>query len=370
MTINDYSITNHKSKRILWLDVARTFAILCVVLCHSVEHIYPLNLESISAMDLSAKYLAFFAFTIGRLGVPIFFFISGYLLLSRNFDSSSCLTFWKKNLVPLLICSELWILIINIYFNLIRNTNLDISDLLLQMLFLKNFNISHLWYLPVIVGIYVFIPFISKVLNNFDPKLFILPYILAYIGFFIIPMINLLFQFTDMVSLRTNMNVAFVGGSYGLYLVTGFFISKGYFDKINKFLLFLTSLIALSLAVVLQVCFYSKGFYNPIWYDSPLIFITSFCIFLIFKNTNFEMLSSKLTLFDKSIKQIALLSFGIYMVHKPILDNIVQFNLIEIRRSIKLILVFFVAFVLSWILVEVLNKIPRLGKILLLIKNR
>lgn len=36
---------NQEKNRIIYLDIARTFAIIFVVLCHSVELIYKMNLQ-------------------------------------------------------------------------------------------------------------------------------------------------------------------------------------------------------------------------------------------------------------------------------------------------------------------------------------
>lgn len=73
---------NAQRKRILWLDYARCFAIICVVFIHSVERIYnAYDMQETAQMAAGSLLFRDAAFAIGRLGVPVFLAISGYLLL-------------------------------------------------------------------------------------------------------------------------------------------------------------------------------------------------------------------------------------------------------------------------------------------------
>lgn len=75
------------SNRIVKLDMARTFAILCVVLCHCSEMIYTQQSVKVAELGISSRIFMFGTFTIGRLGVPIFLYLSGILLLKKTIDS-------------------------------------------------------------------------------------------------------------------------------------------------------------------------------------------------------------------------------------------------------------------------------------------
>ena len=77
------SVIDYKTNRVFWLDVARTIAIIMVVLNHATEHIYKLNINFFEHLSFSSKIFAHMAFTTGRLGVPIFLFLTGYLLLGK-----------------------------------------------------------------------------------------------------------------------------------------------------------------------------------------------------------------------------------------------------------------------------------------------
>lgn len=86
-----------KKNRIIYLDIARTFAIILVVLCHSVTLIYKMNLQEWNLISLNAKIFKTIIFTLGRMGVPLFLFLTGYLLLNRKYDNDADIKkFYKK----------------------------------------------------------------------------------------------------------------------------------------------------------------------------------------------------------------------------------------------------------------------------------
>ena len=95
--------------RIVSFDVIRLIAISCVVLCHSVETVY--KTDHLSLGYGVTHYL-------GRLGVPLFLFLTGALLINKEFDSGSIKRFFSHNWLGLVITSEVWILVYWVYGSL------------------------------------------------------------------------------------------------------------------------------------------------------------------------------------------------------------------------------------------------------------
>lgn len=92
--------------RIQSFDIARSFAIICVVLCHSIEFAYS-NVYYLNLSENSQIFRIIF-FTISRLGVPIFLFLTGALILKKQIESDDdILKFYKNNLLPLFIAIEI-----------------------------------------------------------------------------------------------------------------------------------------------------------------------------------------------------------------------------------------------------------------------
>ena len=152
-------------KKYFSLDLLRAFAILCVILVHTTERVYQFNLEAMPFYTLQRQWFALTLFTIGRMGVPIFLFLTGYLFLGRRFDEEYTALFYKRNLLGLLITVEIWIILYHAFNAWFYQIPFNLNELLRNMLFLKATNMSHMWYIPAILGIYLFIPFVSRALS-------------------------------------------------------------------------------------------------------------------------------------------------------------------------------------------------------------
>ncbi len=85
------------TKHLPWIDLLRIVSISLVVLCHATEEgIYNLSLSSVLSMQSACRIFPFTCFTLGRLGVPLFLLISGYLFLDREYNVLTTKRFWKK----------------------------------------------------------------------------------------------------------------------------------------------------------------------------------------------------------------------------------------------------------------------------------
>lgn len=346
--------------RIAWLDVARICAIMSVVLCHATESTYTLNLEQVPTWNFLTRWFVFSLFTIGRLGVPIFFFLSGYLLLDRVYDNEKCLSFWKNKLLPLLISAEIWIVLINLFLKYFRNVQLNMKHLLLQMLFLEKVNMGHMWYLPVIVGMYIFLPFFSYAIRNFKLKTFMMPFTVAVVYLFGVPLLKLLLKAWGYdVAVNVELNLNYFGAAYGVYMFIGFLFKKKVFDKVKTAHLYLGLVLFFVMAVMSQIYLYSKQVRYNIWYDSPFLLVASVCLFALFYKNRIISVTSW-------IKRIAICSFGIYLVHRPVQFVLIKY--INVGNPWKLFVLWIISFIISWLIVEVINKIPKLGRLLFLIQ--
>ena len=155
-------------KRIRWIDLARAFGILTVVLCHCVHEIYRLQLTYMSSLHRTGRLFGFAAFTAGRLGVPLFLMISGYLLLNRSYTADRCRHFFRHNFLRLLACTEIWFLFYHIFLSVTNLQDFSLRDMLLEMLFIKNGSIGHMWYMPVILGVYLLLPAAANALHSLE----------------------------------------------------------------------------------------------------------------------------------------------------------------------------------------------------------
>ena len=76
-------------RRLYSLDLVRTVALLSVLAWHTME-LLPMPGFSTLVPESPLKFVVFFTINIvGRLGVPLFLFLTGYLLLSRTIEEGA-----------------------------------------------------------------------------------------------------------------------------------------------------------------------------------------------------------------------------------------------------------------------------------------
>lgn len=142
--------------RIAWIDLLETIAIFLVILCHT--PLYELNLISPSG------YIVYLLNTIKTVGVPLFFFINGYLLFSKKFDLRRHLC----KIIHLVIITIFWGALAAIVLN-----NFQITSI--SSLVAAKSHLSYLWFMGALIIIYLFFP-ILKVTYDHKPQ-----YILYFI---------------------------------------------------------------------------------------------------------------------------------------------------------------------------------------------
>lgn len=359
-----------QKKREAWLDYARIFAILCVICCHAVENYYGAVVSGNERIDFVPWIVENTLFTIGRLGVPLFLAISGTLLLNREKDVFS---FYKKSVLPLIATTEIWA-ILNYFFAVaVYRREFSFTGLLKQMLFLDDSPLSHMWYMPMIIGLYIFVPFLSKIFQQYGQiEYYIIPLLLVAFGSVIIPTLTV-FLNEDVLGVHRialKINTAFGGGVYGLYFVVGFFIGrKGLLKKIKATYLLLAMVFWLFINTIGQYYIYQHQFYtwdDLLWYTSAPIFVMGLVLFEIFrrlgkylKNINYPVVTN-----------LAKSTFGIYLLHNPVRLLCSSYLPMDgLNEMLKIIILFVASLGISIIiLLPFMLKWKKAGKILFYIK--
>lgn len=365
-------------KRIIWLDYVRALAIFLVVLTHALEGVYALSAEAVLANSTISKLFLFNVMNLTRHGVPLFLMISGYLLLSRNYALSkpkdlsdgakiyTCCDFWKKNLLNLFITVEIWIVLYNLYFVILDRRPFDFVKLIRQMLLIDSLELSHEWYIYMILGVYIFLPFVAHILNNIDLKYLILPISITVLVCMVLPTLTTVFSAYEGVwnvevlgspSVYSRMNLYYSGGSYGIYLICGYLSKKQVFSKIKIRYLILISIICFSAGTAFQWKSYLLGHPYLIWYDFFTLLPTSIAVFEIF--SRIKLNSGWLY---NVVNGISKASFGIYLMHNLVLIVLFRCLPLNIKLPIKVSVYCLIAFFTSWLVIWIISKIPKIGK--------
>lgn len=348
--------------RIIWIDAVRICAIVLVVLCHATEGIYNLELETMLTLNTVDKVLVFGLFTIGRLGVPLFLMISGYLLLDRKYDREAMTRFWKKSWLHLIICALVWFLVYDLILKFVFGRELGVMDVLRDLLFMTKVNISHVWYLLMIIGLYPLIPLAANALQAVeDRKQLRIPMAFFFLFLFLYPFLSLLLQVfcPEHPGFSSQLGEGFSGGVYGFYLICGWLLKKGTFKKIRSGWLVLTAVLPIAAAVFIMMSRYAEGVRYKIYYDSVLLLISGVSLFELFSRM-------KAVRGEKTVTWLAGFAFGVFLTHNPI-----RLYLMRIMgswgcaRQLKILILWAAVLLLGFAAAWVISLIPKAGNYLI-----
>jgi len=175
--------------RVEWIDLVRAIAILTVLYIHATDGIYIISSDAIMHYTLFSRVFQFISLFIGRIGVPFFLMITGYLLLDRSYNDERVRKFWSKNCKGLIIVTILWTVIyaVSLQFVAVGSQSVNFTEA-------GNLFFSHMWYMPMIIGMYLSMPFVASALDNFKPETINQATIVFSLLAFAIPFITLLFD--------------------------------------------------------------------------------------------------------------------------------------------------------------------------------
>ncbi len=283
---------------ISWIESLRTLACIMVILLHvSGPWLYKLN--GVNAFTWSSVALIH-SFT--RFCVPVFLMITGTLLLKQN---TSVLDFYKirfsRILKPLLFWSIVYILIY-VLFDFILGKSTSVFKVF-EFAFdsLIHGAAYHLWYMYLLIALYIFIPFSSKIIQAIHIKYLLLVLITWF------AMLSLAQYYESNQYLQA---FRFYLGYFG-YLVLGYFLnnlkmSKQFGISISIVLLILglasTFIPAYNNYIHQNINMLNRSFY----YLNTNVVVLAIGIFLFFKNIEFK---------SNLISKISKHSFGIYFIH-------------------------------------------------------
>lgn len=107
------------SKRQYYLDVARVVAVFAIVLNHAVNRsfaVYHYQSAEFNAIPLAGTLVKAACGIFSNLGVPLFLMITGALILNKSMDTADDVKrFYKRNLLPLFLTTEVWLVLIYWY---------------------------------------------------------------------------------------------------------------------------------------------------------------------------------------------------------------------------------------------------------------
>jgi len=341
-----------KTERDCWLDWCRVFAICTIVLTHCVEQFYPLSV--VTSCSYEHKIFVIFLFTIGRLGVPVFLFLSGYLLPSRHVITceDDYWQFIRKKWIPLFVCVEIWILIYGLIL-FVYSREIHWYDILRWMIFNRFIPLSHWWYMPMILGTYLAVPLLSLISKGLGRKFILSATIISTFVYVVRPMIHVCV-----------LDFSFVGDCYFTYILWGYTVCL-YREKIFEYLRKPIIVIGLFLLFALNivVCLYyqiGSGIPSFIWYSAPCLITAGMVVPLLLRTLPGVKLSFLVT--------VSINSFGVYFLHNLVLKALKPLFSLCTNGFLRCLVAWIIAMTVSLSVMAILNRFPKIRRTIFLIK--
>jgi len=346
-----------EKSRIEWIDLVRAIAILTVLYCHSVDGIYIILSDATTYFTLGSRIFQFISLFIGRMGVPFFLMITGYLLLDREYDDEKVRRFWNKNCKALIIVTLLWAAIYAVFIYAVAGGSDEVN-----MMEAGNLLFSHMWYMPMIIGMYLSLPFVSNAIKNFSKETIFQATIIFTLLAFCVPFISLLCDMNGIGGVTIQYCLGFSGGIYGVYIILGYLVKKGMFKDVSSMILMAITLVSWAICVIFQYYAFTINYDFFLWYEFPFILTGSFAFF--------ELISRKKSVrFYSAVKVLSKYSFAVFLIHNLFRIPLLIFAvLLPFTQPVNALILWVVLTIVSYVAAIVIYRIPRFGRFMLYMK--
>ena len=228
---------------------------------------------------------------------------------------------------------------------------------------MKSSIFGHMWYMPMIIGMYIFLPYVSIIVKKFKFKEMLVPLIITFIVSFALPNLKQALIILGFSSeyITSIINMSFSGYQFGFYIIIGYYIYNYKLLKNIKaktlWMIFTLSLIITTLFQVLCFSVYSD---YRVSYDFAGIFVSSLCLFEIMCRITDE---HKKQIFE----YISKISLSIFFVHRPLFFILNKIIVFPCSIVLNIIIYYIIVLLFSILIIKVLSKNKFLKKYLLFV---
>lgn len=345
-----------KNRRVCY-DVLRIVAAFSVVMLHSAAQFwYTLDINSREWLVANSYNSVF------RFGVPVFVMISGALFLDNEYELD-IKRLYRHNILRLAVLFVIWSAIYGAWdCRFVTLRELGIVGLLREMVYGK----YHLWFLPMLIGIYMLLPILKEWLEH--ARMETLRYFLLL--FFVVQICRETFAaLTTMGELEYILGLGKVDMvcSYIGYFLWGYYLSHvGVGDKLRR-VIYIGALPA-ALCNILLGNYLALKAGAPVAeiYDSYGIFtfviVTAVYVFAV-EHINKPTFDSRA---GRLIRELSADTLGVYLLHIGLLEGLEQIGLhnMLITNVIGIPLQAILCFAICIAAAALLRRIPVVGKYL------
>ena len=339
----------------MWIHCLRAIAMVMVIILHSAAPLlYRFDSSESSAWMTGNLYDSFV-----RPCVPIFFMISGYLLLNKN---EAIADFIQKRLKKIIVPLVAWSLIYILWKVNFEGAKFDFPHSIIETLFSPAY--YHLWFIYSIVGLYLAVPIFRPFTSTASNSSLLYFILIWFIVVAALPWIQ------KALGVRSRYELNLFTGFMG-YLVLGAYLGRLNYARIHA---------AIS-ALIIITCFFItaygtyhlskiKGSLDATLYDylAPNVIISAGAWMVLIKFLSDETTARLPKPLSTAIVSISTLSFGIYLVHAMIITalkyGIFGFKVSALygNPSYTIPLTLITTLIISYAIVYFISKLPILNK--------
>lgn len=332
--------------RVYYLDILRLLATFAVILLH------------VSGIFMRENTISWYAshiyFYVSKWCVPVFLMISGSLFLQPT-KQVSIKQLFAKYIFRLCYCLVVWQLLYSFVFNPFRPMLLDLihrNPIEYHAYPLIPFN-YHLWFLPMLIGVYILIPIFKVIVTNRQVMIY---YLLLWFLFET-------YSFLRTIPILQNESLNYIIDSFHFgmaYGYSGYFLLGYYLSTINiSKQLYHASLIGglvLLGGTILYSFFYGSSDDNL----TPNVILLSLSIFVCIRYLCDAWSQSLCPVLTYTRDDL----FGIYLIHPFVLSLYLFYPCFKGPLSFFLIPIFsLIVFVISLYITKGLRSIPYIKKL-------
>ncbi len=300
------------TSRIIYMDILRIIAIFAVVMLHVASQYQYLDVYT------TGYSIGVFYNSLCRWGVPVFVMISGALFLRSDKSIDIKQLFGKYILRIAVVFLAWWFLYVFLFDPLCRiwqqfYTQQPIAYTLGSI----SEYVYHLWFLPMLIGVYVLIPILRAVVNAHLEKYYILLWLLVSGILFLKPFASSL-HLHPFYQVMEDMKIGTLYG-YSGYFVLGYYLSNLRITKPHCVLAlvgFIGSWLLIAYGTLIL------GNFKLYDYLTPLVIIMSVAIFICIRYWLDENRNMALSNCVEWVRRDLL---GVYLIHVFYLNLIPSF---------------------------------------------
>lgn len=339
--VNNALIVKNNNARLSWIDIARSFGILAVVLCHT-----------------GFPYLQ--TYLVGPFEVTVFFFISGFL--SYKTEQPALKTFITKKvktiLVPYIFFSTIWI-VYDIVFKLVENDFTFTNFLRIVLSYVIQIRMKPIWFLTCLffseLCVYVYYKYIhSRYSLKIKTTLVLFTFVIGAIYYKYVK-----------IALPFNIDLCLV--SVPIMIIGGYIKKTKIMDKLVEFSRFQNFLVGILLMIVALCLNFINVKFGGMEEGADL-FTSSFGLYFVFM---LSALLSSVSLFIISysigscrileyIGKNSLTIFAIHSIPIGIFRRIFNYNIVPFtwKMIFIMIIVFFISLIITVFINELFIRTP------------